>query len=322
MAGPYLTCEICPNTRGGVSAQETMSSAVDANALARHSWRTMRRLLAALVVIAGLGAGCTSTPKPEPATLEVPSAQLDASVAQFRFDEGTRNLRAGVTNNSERDIRVSAATIAWDGFRFPKVQIADDLVKPGLTAAFDIAYGAPRCSREPTGKPALVAVVDGLTRRLPLRVDDPELLVRLRDSACAAERLNAAATVRLSFEPTTVTVHGEEYLPGRVMIARRTGDAEPIRVVDLGGSVLVDFVARNGRRSLPVTLAANQRQFVLPVLAGSAHRCDGHARGNSSQTFLLSVYLRLGDAPVQRRILIPAAPDQVRVLAVIDRDCR
>jgi hypothetical protein len=61
---------------------------------------------------------------------------------------------------------------------------------------------------------------------------------------------------------------------------------------------------------------------VLPVLAGSAHRCDGHARGNSSQTFLLSVYLRLGDAPVQRRILTPAEPDQVRVLAVIDRDCR
>lgn len=300
-----------------------MTSAVDANALARHSWRTMRRLLAALAVIVGLAAaGCTSTPTPQPATPEVPSSQLDASVAQFRFDEGTRNLRAGVTNNSARDIRVSAATIAWDGFRFPKVPISDDLVKPGLTAAFDIAYGAPRCSREPTGKPALVAVVDGRTRRLPLRVDDPQLLARLRDSACAAERLNAAATVRLSFEPTTVMVHGEEYLPGRVVIARRPGDAEPIRIVDLGGSVLVDFVARNGPRSLPVTLAADQRQFVLPVLAGSAHRCDGHARGNSSQTFLLSVFLRLGDAPVQRRILIPAAPDQVRVLAVIDRDCR
>ena len=243
-------------------------------------------------------------------------------MAQFRFDEGTRHLRAGVTNNSKRDIRVSSATIAWDGFRFPKVPITDDLVKPGLTAAFEIAYGAPRCSREPTGKPALIAVVDGHPRRLPLRVDDPGLLGRLREKACAAERLDAAASVRLSFEPTTVRVHGEEYLPGRVVMVRRPGNAEPIRIVDLGGSVLVDFVARNGPRSLPATLAADQRRFVLPVLAGSAHRCDGHARGNSSQTFLLSVYLRLGDAPVQRRILIPAEPDQVRVLAVIDRDCR
>src|SRR3954449_2927274 len=128
-------------------AQQTTTSAMDANALAGHSWPTMRRrLLAAFAVISGLcAAGCTSTPKPDPAVPEVPSGQLDASVAQFRFDEGTRHLRAGVTNNSKRDIRVSSATIAWDGFMFPKVPIADDLVKPGLTAAFEIAYGAPRC---------------------------------------------------------------------------------------------------------------------------------------------------------------------------------
>lgn len=296
---------------------------MDANALARHSWRTMRRLVSALAVIAALcAAGCSTTPDPTPAVPQVPSAQLDASVAQFRFDEGSRNLRAGVTNNSKRDIRVSSATIAWDGFAFPKVPIADDLVKPGLTAAFEIAYGAPRCSREPTGKPVLVAVVDGQERRLPLRVDDPGLLVRLHDKACAAERLDAAATVRLRFTHKTVMVRGEEYLPGRVEITRRPGDAEPIRVVDLGGSVLVDFVARHGPAVLPVTLAPAQKQYSLPVIAGSAHRCDGHARGNSSQTFLLSVYLRLGNAPVQRQILIPSQPDQVRVLAIIDRDCR
>jgi hypothetical protein len=203
------------------------------------------------------------------------------------------------------------------------VPISDDLVKPGLTAAFDIAYGAPECSHEPTGKPGFVARIDGHTRRLPLRVEDPGLLTRLRLKACAAERLDAAASVRLRFAHKTVMVRGEEYLPGHVVITRRPGrDAEPIRMVDLGGSVLVEFVARNGARALPVTLAPDHKQLALPVLAGSGHRCDGHARGNSSQTFLLSTYLRLGDAPVQRQILIPAEPDQVRVLAVIDRDCR
>lgn len=286
--------------------------------------RTMRRLLPTLAVIAGLCvAGCSSTPDPKPATPEVPSAQLDASVTQYRPDEGTRNLRAGVTNNSKRDIRVTSATISWDGFAFPKVPISDDLVKPGLTAAFDIAYGAPECSHEPTAKPAFVARIDGHTRRLPLRVEDPGLLARLRLKACAAERLDAAASVRLRFAHKTVMVRGEEYLPGHVVITRRPGrDAQPIRIVDLGGSVLVEFVARNGPRALPVTLAPEQKQLALPVLAGSGHRCDGHARGNSSQTFLLSAFLRLGDAPVQRQILIPAQPDQVRVLAVIDRDCR
>src|SRR5690349_4183781 len=120
--------------------------------------RTMRRFLPTLAVIAGLCVtGCSSTPDPKPAAPEVPSAQLDASVAQYRPDEGTRNLRAGVTNNSKRDIRVTSATISWDGLAFPTVPIADDLVKPGLTAAFNIAYGAPQCSREPTAKPAFVA---------------------------------------------------------------------------------------------------------------------------------------------------------------------
>jgi hypothetical protein len=295
---------------------------MDGRAPARHSGVTMRILLAALAVALGMGAaGCSSEPERSPAVPQVPDARLDASVAQFRFDEGTRNLRAGVTNNSDRDIRVSSATIAWDGLAFPKVPIADDLVKPGLTAAFQIAYGAPRCSQEPSGKPVLVAVVDGQTRRLPLRVEDPQLLVRLRQRACEVQRLDDAATVRLDFDRRTVTVRGEEYLPGRVVIRHRSGSTAPIRVVDLGGSVLVDFVARNGRQSLP-TLSGERQQVVLPVLAGSAHRCDGHARGNSSQTFLLSVYLRLGSAPVQRQIVVPAEPDQVRLLAVIDRDCR
>jgi hypothetical protein len=253
---------------------------------------------------------------------EVPARLLDASVTQLRFDEATRNLRAGVTNNSKNDIRVSSATIAWDGFEFPKVRIADDLVKPGNTAAFEIAYGAPECRRAPTGKPRLVAVVDGRTRRLPLRVDVPGLLGRLREKACAGERLDAAATVRLTFEPRTVHARGEEYLPGRIVITRRPGSGEPVSVVELDGSVLVEFVPRSSPPSLPVTLSGDRQQVTVPVLAGSAHRCDGHARGNSSQSFLLSVYLRVGDAPVQRQIVVPSASDQVRVLAVIDRDCR
>lgn len=287
----------------------------------------MRAHLAALAVVAGvLAGGCSASsepkPGPDPAVPEIPTRSLVASVTQLRFDEGTRNLRAGVTNNSKRDIRVSSATIAWDGFEFPKVKIADDLVKPGNTAAFEIAYGAPECRRPPTGKPQLVAVVDGRARRLPLRVDVPGLLGRLREKACAAERLDAAASVRLDLEPSTVHVRGEEYLPGRIVITHRAGSTQPVSVVELEGSVLVEFVPRSGPRGLPVTLAGERQQLTVPVLAGSAHRCDGHARGNSSQTFLWSVYLRLGDAPVQRQIVIPSASDQVRVLAVIDRDCR
>src|SRR4051812_1171529 len=70
-----------------------------------------RRLLLAVAVSSVLaGAGCSSPSAPSPAPTAAP-LRLVASVTQFRFDEGTRNLKAGVTNDSDEDIRVSQATI-------------------------------------------------------------------------------------------------------------------------------------------------------------------------------------------------------------------
>src|SRR3954447_3931110 len=178
-------------------------------------------LVPLLAVLLGL-AGCTSgDPSPARSTpsaravREVPATALDASVTQFRYDEGTRNLKAGVTNNSGRDIRVRSATIEWDGMAFPTVRLPDDPVQPGQTAAFRIRYGAPRCSGAPSSRPVLVSEIDGRRRRLPLRVEDPQLLDRLRQKACAHAQLSAVAGVTLTFGRRTVVTRGEEWLPGR-----------------------------------------------------------------------------------------------------------
>jgi hypothetical protein len=292
----------------------------------------MRTLLASAAVLAGLAGtvtGCTSGgPAPASSTpsgqgvAEVPASALDASVTQFRYDEGTRNLKAGVTNNSARTIRVSSATIDWDGMAFPTVRVPDDPVQPGQTAAFRIAYGAPACTGEPSARPTLLTVVDGRRRRLPLRVEDPQLLDRLRQKACAHAQLTAVAAVSLTFGRRTVETRGEEYLPGQVVVTRQAGDPTAVRVQDLGGSVLIDLVPAAGRRGLPATLRPGQQRLVVPVLAGSAHRCDDHARGQSSQTFLLSVFVGLVGHPVQRQVVIPPVAVQDRLLGVIDRDCR
>src|SRR3954453_4351989 len=85
-------------------AQATTNRGMDANPTARHPGLTMRTILAACALLIAAGAaGCTSEPERPPAGATVPTASLDASVAQFRFDEGTKNLRAGVTNNSDPD---------------------------------------------------------------------------------------------------------------------------------------------------------------------------------------------------------------------------
>lgn len=279
-----------------------------------------RSLLLALAVCSLAGAGCSSPSTPKPAPTPTP-LRLVASVAQFRFDEGTRTLKAGVTNDSDSDIRVSQATIAWDGFAFPTVPVTGGVVHPGQTAAFSIAYGAPQCSAPPRARPQLVAVVNGRTLRLPLRVEDPRLLLRLHTKECAAERLDAAATVRLRLAVHTTRVGGAEYLPGRLVLTHRPGATDRVRIVDLGGSVLLDLLPRAGRTSLPGELAGERRSLAFPVLLGSAHRCDAHALGQSSQTFLISAYVRLGSEPTQRVILPLSTVERDRLIAVVHRDC-
>lgn len=276
--------------------------------------------LGLLLAAATVAAGCSSPPP----TAHPPGAaplRLDASVTQFRFDEGTRNLKAGVTNNGRRDIRVSQATISWGGLAFPTVPLGESPVPPGQTAAFAIAYGAPRCGSLPTGAPVLVAVVDGRARRLPLRVDDPGLLDRLRVKACAQQRLDRAVTVRMRPARHTVRVGGEEYLPADLVLRHRAGSRVPLTLVDLGGSVLIDLVPRAGRAALPARLPGSSASLTVPLLVGSAHRCDDHALGQSSQTFLLSAFVRLPGRPTQRQLLPVSPADRERAFAIVLRDC-
>jgi hypothetical protein len=278
------------------------------------------RLLALVVLVACL-AGCSS----EPARKAAPapeSLRLDASVTQFRFDEGTRNLRAGVTNNGAHDIRVSHATIAWDGFVFHTVPIRDGVVPPGQAAAFTITYGAAKCAQPPATRPTLLVVVDGRTRRLPLRVEDPGLLVRLRTKACAQQRLDATATVHLRTARQTTRLRGEEFLPGVLVLRRRPGTTGRVGVVDLAGSVLIDLEPSAGRHALPAVLRPQARMLRFPVLLGSAHRCDAHALGQSSQTFLISAYVRLEGAAIQRKILPLDTAERDRLSALVYRGCR
>lgn len=282
--------------------------------------RTVRAVLLVLLVCLA-GAGCTGDP-PSRSRRQPPPLQLDASVTQNRFDEGTVDLLAGVTNNSNRDIRVSRATIAWDVLGFPSVRLRGEAIHPGQTAAFRIAFGAPRCGTSSRTGPVLVADIDGRTRRLRLRVEDPGLLVRLWAEACRRQRLDRVASVALRVASRTTRVAGKDYLPADLVLRRRPGSAARVRVVDLDGSVLIDLLPRHGRRSLPAVLAPGHQRLDVPLLFGSAHRCDGHARGQSSQTFLFSAYVRVGSRPAQRVVLPLSPAEQERAIGVVDRDCR
>jgi hypothetical protein len=280
---------------------------------------TGRLLTAALVTgLVVLLGGCTAERSSEPTS---PALRLEASVAQYRYDEGTRNLKAGVSNDGTGDIRVTQATIVWSGLAFPVVRLPGEAIHPGQTAAFAIAFGAPRCAGTPASDPVLVATVNGRSRRLPLHVDDPGMLDRLHAKACAEQRLDRAASIRLRVATRTEEVDREEYLPADIVVRHRPGATERLRIVDLSGSVLIQLVPRGGRRSLPGELRPGGERVAFPVLFGSAHRCDPHALGQSSQTFLMSAYVRLGDRAPLRVILPLTTGERDRLMGVIHRDC-
>jgi hypothetical protein len=105
-------------------------------------------------------------------------------------------------------------------------------------------------------------------------------------------------------------------LRGRLVMARRqAGQAVELR--SLGGSVLIDLRPAGDL----VDLDVGAERAVTPVLLSSSGRCDAHALGGSTQTFLLSAYVRLGDAPEQRVVLTPPPAVQSRMLRVVDRAC-
>ena len=279
--------------------------------------RLISRAGLGLVVALTIG-GCSVSP-PEQPRARVP--RLDASVTQFRPDEGTHTLRAGVTNVGTRTVTVTSAGIDWPGLPAAPVPVPDGRLEPGASAAFSLQYGDPECDSEPGTRPRMVVVADGVTSRLPLRVEDPQLLDRLREHECAQQRLDATAEVSLVFADRVEHIDGEELLPGQVVVRRRPGASAPLRVVDLGDSVLLRLRARDGA-ALPARLPGDRALLRIPVVAGSAHRCDPHALSQSSQSFLLSVYVQLAGEPTQRVLTIPDERSKALLTRVLRRDCR
>lgn len=274
------------------------------------------RRIVALVVL-GVVSGCTSTAPSPPA----PDVPLEVSVSQSRFDEGTRQLRAAVTNAGEGTVHVETAGIAWSGFAPSPAPVPAGTLGPGQTAGLVLQYGEPRCDGPARGAPAMAVVVDGMEEEVPLEADDARGLARLHVRACAQQRLERSVSVTLRTHSEPVARAGEEYLPGAVVVRRRAGSTDELTVLDLAGSVLLDLAPRDGRSVLPVRLAAEDDVLRLPVLIGSVHRCDAHALGQSSQTFLFSIYVRLRGQPAQRVTAIPDRSTKGVLTGILDRDC-
>jgi len=275
---------------------------------------------AGVVLLASLVGSCDREPTHQDRGAVPPAGQLEATAGQFRFDEGTHDVRTGITNNSSKPIKVTTATISWDGFQWETTKLPGEPVPPQQTAAFISRFGRANCATEPT-EPRLIAVVNGVRRDLPLRLDDPGLFTRLRASACAGQHLADNAILTMSIGTRVVRRNGVPSYAGTVSVRRPSAPGEAVTVVDLGGSVLFDVLPREGRDFRPVRLAPDARSVSIPIRVGPTQRCDAHTRGNASQPFLFSVFTQLAGDPVHRTITVPDATTQRRLLGLLDRYC-
>lgn len=278
------------------------------------------RWSAGLVLLLGVVGACDEAPAGDHQKVKPPASELSASAGQFRFDEGTRNVRTGITNNSSKPITVTTARISWDGFKWSVAKLAKEPVLPNQTAAFMSHFGRANCTTTPSG-PRLRAVVNGVRRDLPLHVDQPGLFERLRTSVCAAQRLTDAASLTLSIGRSVLHDQGVPFYAGTVAVRRHQVPGEPVTVVDLGGSILFNVLPREGRRLRPVRLPPGTQSLTIPIRVGPTQECSAHSRGNTSQPFLFSVYTRTGGDPVHRNIKVPDKATQLRLLGLIDRYC-
>ncbi len=276
---------------------------------------TRARALAVLVaaLLPGTVAAC-SPPADEPAP---PPVRLEAFLSQPRPDEGTRVLRTAIVNEGDRQVEVTSATVDWSGFERRDTRTDDGSLEPGGTLGLVLEFGRARCEEPVEDRPRLAAVVDGVERTVPLTVRDPELLDRLRARECGLRALDEAVSVDLVLEPRIVVRDGRRTVPGTLEVVRREGATADVRVVDLGGSVLLRFGTGT---ALPADVGPDRLD--LPVTVASTDRCDAHALSQSSQTFLIGAYVAVGGAEPVRVLTVPDGADRRRIQTVIRRDCR
>lgn len=272
----------------------------------------MHKVVAVLVAIGSVG--CSINEEPQPPEPVAAAPDVTVSVLQQRVDESTRTVGVEATNRGSTPVHVSSVRLSGGGLDAAPTPVDTDL-QPGLTVALRTSYGSPNCTDRSAAVTATLEI-DGRVVDLPVDAAGEEEVDRLLDVDCARRTLAATAAVRLPGPYRSVTVDGEPRLRGRLVLQRRAG-GEAVDVRSLGGSVLIDLTPVGGLRDL----GEGTDRAVTPVLLGSSGRCDAHALGGSTQTFLLSAYVRLGDGPEQRVVLTPSPAVQGRVLQVVDRAC-
>jgi hypothetical protein len=262
-------------------------------------------VISVVLAVFGCGSESGSEPRPRPWS----NTELGASFIQFRPDEGTLHVAVSVTNKTRRTIDVTGVALRWSGVRNQPITPQDGgEVIPGTTVSFFIDLAGLSCGGGHE-RPKAYVVASGRRAILPIDKVGEGLLRDLWRRGCADDAVRAVADISLGRTWRAAGPTATAGLRGTLVMTRhRTAGGQPgplVTITSMTGSVLLDLVPVVHRHPFGVLLPT-QNSRAIPVIIRSNRRCDQHALGQSTQTFLLRVGVTTGKTST----LIIVTPDR------------
>ena len=218
-----------------------------------------------------------------------PPLDVTLSWSQHRIDEGSARANLRVVNDRDEDLRVTEIGVDSPGYGV-HLEDHDSVVPAGQTIDLRMTLPEPTCDADPVPAYGIVRSGDR-TAKEKLDPQGQDFLESLWRRRCNQLSVSDVADLSWDFGDYQAVGEGRDsYLPGALVMDRVPGTDTPVQVVGMQGSVLF----RIEPDSLPV-LGPDDSRVEVPVKLRWG-RCDAHAIGESSQTFLWKLDVKVGDA--------------------------
>lgn len=244
-------------------------------------------------------------------------------IEQYREDEVAGMMQVGISNNGPQPLLIEAVDLAWPGFAQVATAAPDYRLPAGAAVDLPMPVAPVECAAPYTSDPRPSAAPAEVTLRLDggstvrAVVADTSALKRIYETECQRQYLASQVDIAFGLDWTLAGDAAETRALG-TLVLRRVEAPGVVAVTGVDGSVLLALTVTGAG---PVVLAADRSEVVHPVEVRSTLRCDGHALGESKQTFAFDVMVDLGDG---QPLPYPVTPDEagrVRLQQVIDAAC-
>ena len=240
---------------------------------------------------------------------------VDVFVEFPRYLHAARRIEVGFDNTSSTAITVSELTLHSPLFDSVAAEGRTTEVEAGRRRDLPIGLGAVVCPAPPG--PTLVemsVVIDGRRHHGVVEVD-AELLARIGAQECGAAYVREQVVI--GYTPQFTVTDG--VVDATIELTRSGGD-EPIAVVAVRGSVLLELVATTPEPPL-AAIDPTGRGATLPVRI-RVIRCDPHAVTESKKTFDLAIWVAVADGESHRIVVAPDGELRAALEQLIDECLR